>query len=144
MLVLELGEHIEMKDPTWLVHFLGQHVRRAIYQEDGIWKRALIIEQIAYASKIYDNFCVAYEGPPKIYATPCMGQKQAELEFISGGHKVPVPGQFQDTSRTHIGALLFLVRGSRGDMMQSVCSLACKTSSWDGACDRRMIRFLVT
>lgn len=140
VLVLELSEYIEIKDPTWLQHFLGLHVRRALIQEEQIWYRVLIFEQEAYAKKLYLAFCEGYGGVPKLYLTPCLGQKQAELEFVNAGLEVTKPGDFQGTARTHLGGLLFLVRGTRSDMMQSVCSLACKAASWDVACDRRLVR----
>lgn len=142
MLILELGEHVEMKDPTWLIHLLGIHCRRAMRVQHNLTIRYLIFEQIAYADKILQGFTEEYGGPPKLYLTPtpCLGQKQAELEFLNAGVEVPVPGMFSGTSKIHLGSLLFLVRRSRGDMMQSVCSLACKAADWDGACDKRLAR----
>lgn len=142
MLILELGEHVEMKDPDYLIHLLGIHIRRAWKIEHGITTRYLILEQIAYATKILQDFTDENGGPPKVYVTPCLGQKQAELELVNAGLAVPIPGIFAGTCKIHLGSLLFLVRGSRGDMMQSVGSLACKAADWDGACDKRLTRVL--
>lgn len=139
--ILYLGELLDMKDPGWLVHFFGIHAKRARTEP----KLYLILEQQAYAVRILEFFIADNGGPPRVFLTPCLSQKQAKLEFrtpeqVALEITIPTPGKFGSTCRNHLGSLIFLVRGSRSDLAQSVGSLASHTTRWGAACDKRLTR----
>ena len=56
------------------------------------------------------------------------------------GPKLWKPGKFGKTAAKHIGGLLFLIRGTRKDMLNAVVTLSQQLSKWCSAADRRLTR----
>lgn len=131
--ILELRGLIEMKDPSWLKHFLGLHVLRAFRES----YRYCIIAQKQYAEFILNSYIRECGGSIKRYANPGLSHKDALV--LLGGDST-LPGIHAPSSKGHIGSLMFLTRGSRSDLCQSVCSLSKKVASWCTACDKRLAR----
>lgn len=129
----DIATVVDVKPAERASKFLGIHI--SDIRIHGDW-RYIHVNQAAYANHLIERYC--RDAGMGGHALP-----QTATPYIEDDIKVDEelsPGVMGWCARCHIGGLLFLMRGSRGDLANAIGRMGRHVTCWSKADDKRLRR----
>jgi hypothetical protein len=126
--IIQIRDDFDTDPPEYLKKLLGAEYTRLILRSG----RALLIHQGDYSRYCLEQFLIDNAGAPREADTPYLDVPRALNEQR--------PGLLGIFARKHLGALLYLARTSRPDVLTSVSLLTREVEAWSIGSDVRLRR----